>query len=393
VKIAVISSDDKACAEMAQFLRDRDSRDDVRTVAGTVSKLGSLPNPAALDVLLLDQPSFAASDLESLELFGRSHPRAAFVVVCRDHSPAFLVQAMRAGVREVLAWPASPTDVSSALARIEEQIAGRARASGRVLAMVSCKGGSGSTFLATNLGYALSTLGKSVALIDLNLQFGDASLYVSDQKPLATLSQVCQQIHRLDASFLASSMLNVSPNYFVLAAPDDPTHATDIKPEHIDAILRLARKHYEYILIDVGRGLDAVSIRALDQADEIFPVVQSTLPYIRDGKRLLEIFRSLDYPREKIHMIVNRFEKSSAIKLQDLQAAFGLPTFRMIPNHYEAAAASVAQGVPVVKLAKGSPLSKALQEFARSLVEPEAKTETGFVTRVFSTFRLSASQA
>jgi pilus assembly protein CpaE len=393
LKIAVISSDDKACAELAQLLRERNPRDEVRAVSGTVSKLGSIGNPESIDALLLDQPDFRPADLEALELFGRSHPRVAFVVVTRDHSPAFLVQAMRAGVREVLAWPASTAEVTSALARIEEQVAGRTRTSGRVLAVVSCKGGSGSTFLATNLGYALSSLGKSVALIDLNLQFGDASLYVSDQKPLATLSQVCQQIHRLDASFLASSMLNVSPNYSLLAAPEDPTHATDIKPEHIDAILRLARKHYEYILIDVGRGLDAVSIRALDQADAIYPVVQSTLPYIRDGKRLLGIFRSLDYPKDKIHMVVNRYEKSSAIKPQDFQAAFGTPEFRMIPNHYEAAAASVAQGVPVVKLAKGSPLSKALQEFARSLVAPEAKTESGFVGRVFSTLRLSSSQA
>lgn len=392
MKIALISSDDRARADLTRLVQDRSSRDEVRAMPGTIDRLSSIPDPGTLDMLVIDQPSFTGADLEKLESFGRSHPRVSFVVICQDHSPAFLLQAMRAGVREVLLSPASPVDFVSALTRIEDQVAGRARSSGEVLAFISCKGGSGSTFLATNLGYALASLGKSVALIDLNPQFGDASLYVSDQKPLATLSHVCQQIHRLDASFLTSSMLNVSANYAVLAAPEDPTHANDIKPEHIDAILKLARKHYDYIVLDVGRALDAVSIRALDLADQIFPVVQTTLPYIRDGKRLLGVFRSLDYPKEKIHVIVNRHEKRGSIRLQDLQDAFGLATFRLIPNHYEAAADSVAQGVPIVKLAKGSPLSKALLDFARSLI-PEARQESGFVSRVFSSLRMSSTQA
>jgi pilus assembly protein CpaE len=393
MKITVISPTDKARADMEKLLHERNPADELRFISGSVDRISSVASPDALDALILDQPSLSLSDLETLEWYGRSHPRLAFVVICQEHTPAFLLQAMRSGVREVLQWPGVPQELTAALTRIDDQVSGRARANGRVLAVVSCKGGSGSTFLATNLGYALAALGKSVALIDLNLQFGDASLYVSDQKPVTTLSQVCQQIHRLDASFLASSMLTISPNYSLLAAPEDPIHATDIKPEHIDAILKLARKHYDYVLLDVGRGLDAVSIRALDQADEIFPVVQTTLPYIRDGKRLLGIFRSLDYPKEKIHMVVNRYEKRSQIKLQDFQDAFSVASFRMIPNHYEAAAASVAQGIPVIRLAKGSPLSRSLQEFAESLLPPQHKAEGGLVSRVFSSLRLSSSPA
>src|SRR5207244_2183241 len=136
------------------------------------------------------------------------------------------------------------------------------------------------------------------------------------------------------------SMLNVAPNYGVLAAPEDPAQSADIKPDHIEQLLKLARQHYDFILLDVGRNLDSVSIRALDQADMIFPILQTTLPYIRDGKRLLSVFRSLDYPRDRIHLIVNRHEKNGDIKLKDLQTAFGTEVYRTIPNHYEAAAAS-----------------------------------------------------
>jgi pilus assembly protein CpaE len=207
-------------------------------------------------------------------------------------------------------------------------------------------------------------------------------LYVSDKKPLATLADVARQIHRLDASFLNSSMISVAPNFSLLAAPEDPTQANDVKPEHIDVILNLARRHYDYVLLDVGHSLDAVSIRALDQVDMIFPVMQATLPYVRDGKRLLGIFRSLDYRKDKIHLIVNRYEKSSEIRLDDMKTAYGTGIFRTIPNHYTAAAASVNQGVPILKLAKGSPISKALQEFAHTLAGDASEESHGWFSRV-----------
>ena len=363
--ITVISRDEKSLAGIAALLRNRNPAHQVETLAGALKRLPAASSP---DVVIVDQPNCEAGDLDSLERLGNVQPRIAFILLCRQHTPDFLLQAMRAGVREVLDFPAPPGCLYLAIERIEEKLQRRSDANGKLLAFISCKGGSGATFLATNLAYALAAQGDSrVALIDMNLQFGDASLFVSDQKPLATLADVAQQIHRLDPSFLASSMLNVLPNYGVLAAPDDPTLANDVKPEHVDAILRLARQQYDFIVLDIGRSLDAISIRALDQADMIFPVLQTTLPYIRDGKRLLDVFHSLDYPMEKIHLVVNRHDKGSEISVYDLVTAYGSDVYMTVPNHYEAAAASVNQGIPVLQLAPASPITRALQEFARRL--------------------------
>jgi pilus assembly protein CpaE len=177
-------------------------------------------------------------------------------------------------------------------------------------------------------------------------------------------------------------MVQVTPNFGVLAAPEDPTHANEVLPEHIDALLRLARQQYDFVVLDIGRNLDAISVRALDQADMIFPILQATLPYIRDGKRLLSVFRSLGYREDKIHLIVNRHSNSGDIRLSDCEKAYGKSMYRTIPNHYEAAAASVNQGVPVLQLARSSPVSKALQEMARQLAgEPEAE-QRGWLSRI-----------
>ena len=384
MKIVVISSDDRQSIELTRLLRKRSTTDDVSGLATMQQVIAAGSSPIAPDIVILDAPQIHAGELDQVERLSQIYPRVAFVVLSRQTSPEFLMQAMRAGVREVLPLPFDAETLLATIGRIEEKRGNHTQAHGKVLAFISCKGGSGATFIATNLGYALTTLkGKRVALIDLNLQFGDASLFISDQKPQTTIADIAQQIHRLDASFIDSSMIEVVPGFNVLAAPEDPAHANDVKPEHVDQLIGLIKRHYDYVILDVGRNLDAVSIHALDQADVIFPVLQTTLPYIRDSKRLLGLFSSLDYSRDKIRLIVNRHEKNGDIKLRDVEEAFGMTEIRTIPNHYEAAAASVNQGVPIMKLAKTSAISKALHDFANELVGSKTPaTSSGWLSRV-----------
>jgi pilus assembly protein CpaE len=378
MKIAVLSRDDRHLIELSRQLRNRPGSDEVDMISGTPARLSTLDDAAVPDVLVVDQPRVEEGELEQLERLSHLFPRLAFVVLSADQSQEFLLRAMRAGVREVLPAQPSPAALAEALDRVAEKLGSSGSAPGKVLAFISCKGGSGSTFLATNLAYALAAGGtKRVCLIDMNLQFGDASLFVSDIKPLATLSDVATQIHRLDPSFLSSSMVAVTPNFSILAAPSDPSHASDVKPEHVDAIVKLARRQYDFIVLDVGRSLDPVSIRALDHADTIYPVMQMTLPYIRDGKRLLTVFRNLDYSRERIQLIVNRHDKNSDIRMKDLEEAFDGATLRPMPNHYDAAAKSVNQGVPIMRLAPDSQLSLALVEMARDLTGDAAPEQAG----------------
>jgi pilus assembly protein CpaE len=384
LKIAVVSKDEKHLLEIVKLLRERNPADDVFTVPGTLDKLTSMASLASPDVLVLDQPSVEGGDLERLERLSHLYPRLAFILICQDQTPEFLIKAMRVGVREVLPSPVSAETLLPAMARIAEK-KGDALAQGKVLAFISCKGGSGATFLSTNLGYALATQeNKRVALIDLNLQFGDAAMYITDKKPLATLADVAQQIHRLDASFLASSMLSINNNFSVLAAPEDPTHASDVKPEHIDAILSLAKRHYDYVILDVGNNLDAVSINAMDQADMIFPVMQATMPFIRYGKQLLTVFRSLDYRKDKIHLIVNRYGNGGEISLQDMKTAYNTDIDMIIPNDFKLAATSINQGVPVLKLDPRNPTSKAIGLLAKGLVGEESTqtSQTGWISRM-----------
>ncbi len=381
LKIVIVTPDSDHAEAWARALSGATEGGQVHAINHALHEVKVLANGSRADLLVAEFTS--ALDLDALESLANAHPEVEFALVGAEMAPGVLMRAMRAGVREVLPTPTTPEAVAAAVQRI----AGKRRApaaherNGEVLGFVSCKGGSGATFTAANLAHVLAAGGKRrVALIDLNLQFGDAALFVSNERPRSHVADVAHNIHRLDRDLLQSAMLNVANGLYVLAAPEDPAQATDVTPAHVQAILRMARSMFDFVVIDAGRSLSAVTLQALDLCDRVYAVLQLTLPFIRDGKRLNDVFRSLDYPPHKLHWIVNRCEKNSQITLADLKKAMGMQALSTLPNQYEVVAASVNQGVPVAVVAPNSAITRALRNLAVQIAPLPEKTRGGWLT-------------
>jgi pilus assembly protein CpaE len=360
---------------------------EVTTIGRALRDVNVIVNGSRPDLVLVETTT--PQDFLALETLAGAHPEIDYVLVGNELSPEFLMRAMRAGVREVLPAPAAPQEVLQTLRRLLRKRTPMpftpVAHHGSVLALVSCKGGSGATFVAANLAHLLSAGGqRKVALIDMNLQFGDAALFVSSHTPISHVADVARNIERLDADLLRSSMAEVAPGLWVLAAPEDPAQAADVLPDHVRQIVELAREMFDFVIIDTGRSLSAVTLQALDLADRVYAVLQLTLPFIRDGKRLRNVFRSLDYPAQKIHWIVNRHQKDNQFTVDDLKKTLSIEQVITLPNHYEAVAASVNQGVPVDRVAPNSSIAKSLRELADSIAPaPTAKTRGGWLSGLF----------
>ena len=363
--IAIISPLSHQLLDLGQRLKRIPHIGEVMTIHGDLHNLPDFKEP--LDVVIAADPFEEHRTMDALAQFGMRYPRTRLVVCSRQNSPDFLMRAMRSGVREVISPEDSDELLVEALKRVQMQQQAQDR-EGKVMAFISCKGGGGATFLATNLAYAIAAKNnKKVAVIDLNLHFGDAALFVSDQKPSSHLGDLSLKSRHLDASLLSAAMLPILPNFGVLAAPESPTAAPEIQAGQVSSIIRLAKTQYDFVILDMGRGLDQVGLTGLELADQVLPVLQNTIPYLRDGKRLLGLLQSLGFPNEKILPVVNRHDPESEITIQHLETALGKKMARTIPNHYAAVAASVNQGIPVVKLAKHSPVSKNLMEWANKI--------------------------
>lgn len=387
MKIVVLSSTQSHLEPIRKMIPDDSPARQVVLVKDGAEQLLAIADQEHPDLFILDETCCGIDELATLEQLSLRYPRMAFILVCENTSHDFLISAMRIGVKDVLHPPLDSKALQEAVNRIEQRL--KPAASGqhqraKVIAFIACKGGSGATFLATNLGYILANKDDvKVALLDVNLQFGDAALFVSDQVPANTIADVAENIARLDASLLASSMVQVAPNFGLLAAPEDPEQAAGIRPEHIDTLLNLAIANYDYVILDVGRILNANSVKALDHADLIFPIVQETLPFIRDGKRLTHTLLTLGYPKEKIHLVVNRHQKGVDIQLEDVSSALGMPISNTIPNSYEAVSTSVNQGIPIFKIARHDPVTKALIEMADNLVQAGHAKKSGWLSHIF----------
>lgn len=380
--IAAISQKQHILESIRQFLSEFDASHPfflnsdqknphkILTINGGIQQIAAVAEQERPDLLLLESSDDETNELQVLSNVTARFPSLGVIMLCQTPSPERLLEVMRVGVREALPTPPTRESLLDAINRFQQRIkqAGMPVKNGKVLAFIPCKGGSGATFLATNLAYTLAAHNNQrVALIDFNLQLGDASLFLSDCKSPASIADVARQIHRLDGAFLASSMIQILPNLGILSAPNEPEKATEIKPEHVNPMLQVAIKNYDFVILDIGRHMDAVSIQALDKADMIFPVLQQTLPFIRDAKRLMDVFRLLGYHKDKLRLIVNRYDKKSEITLDDIHNTLKNKVFRSIPNNFSIVDESVNHGVPVFKLAQRSPISKAIEEISNEL--------------------------
>lgn len=388
MKITIISSSEIHMEVIRQMLLANAPARQVSSFKAGAAQLSAMAGKEHPDLIILDGTCYGVSELRELEQLLQRDPGLAILALCENPSSEFLIGAMRVGVRDVLPLPVTPEILLEAVTRVEQRQRPAANSSqprGKVMAFIACKGGSGATFLASNLGYNLAArAGAKVALLDLNLQFGDAALFMSDHVPVNTLADVTDNIARLDASFLTASMVQVLPNYGLLAAPEEPERAVGITPEHIEALLNMAKTNYDYVILDVGRTFSAASVKALDQADMIFPVLQGTLPFIRDSKRLIHTLQTLGYAGEKIRPIANRHTKGADIRLEDVESALGMKVFKAVPNSYEAVSNSVNQGVPLLKLAKNDAVTKALNELVHDLLEEgKPAKNAGWLSHIF----------
>lgn len=383
MKTLIISENNKLLESVAKYESIKQQNINLLAIRSNLLNASQRIANEIPDVVILDVSDGKHHEFELAARFNAQYKNMAFMMMSEDNSTELLLKAIRSGFSEVITLPLSEQSLIQALDRHQTKQHNNANQQSKVISVISCKGGSGATFIATNLGYILATLfKKNVLLIDINQYFGDASMFVTDKKPGMTLADVCNQMNRLDLAFLESSLIAVTRNYKILAAAESPDSAADIKPEHLDTIIRIARNNYDYIILDVGRQIDALTVKGLDLSDTIYTVMQLVLPYIRDARNLLNVFKSLGYSQNKVQMIVNRYDKASKIKLSDLSGAINIDNLITVPNEYMAVSDSVNQGVSVYQLFKNNAVSKVLVKIAENITKTQIK-EKGLMARLF----------
>jgi pilus assembly protein CpaE len=316
--------------------------------------------PNACVVALAAEPE---AGLRFVERVARECPRTAIICASRDASPDTILRSIRAGAREFLRLPLRPEEFATVYERVAEFCAVQPEAPkkrGRVLSVFSSKGGTGTTFIATNLAAALR---QPTVLLDLNLQAGDLGLFLGVE-PKFSVADLVENLHRADDQLLRGYLTPHSANLSLLAAPREADSADDIEAEHVFKVLEILRERHEYVVVDPQHTFDSITLAALDQSDEILLVLTLDIPAIRSTQRALQIFDRLGYPRHKLHVVVNRFSKQIDLDLRQVERFLGERVAGYVQSDYKTAVNSINLGQPLVDSDPQSKIATELRDIA-----------------------------
>jgi len=327
----------------------------------------------------------SAGDRDALALAGalqQGTPDVSVVLVRRQESGELIRQALRMGVKDVLSSASDETAVRTAAARALEIArtlrgrlgggapadAGEGRGPGKVVTVFSSKGGCGKTFLSTNLAVSLARSGVEVALVDLDLHFGDVAIMLH-LFPSHTIYDAAQN-PGLDALSLKSFLTHHDSGIWALVAPTEPTVADSINPGTIGNILKLLRSAFDYVVIDTPPAFSEPVLAAFDESDWLVMLATLDVPSIKNLRLTLQTMELLHFPKGRIRVVINRADSKVGLRMPDVEKLLSSPVDTTIPSS-RSVPLSVNKGSPIMLEEPKGPVAEAIRRVAAQLTEPQ----------------------
>jgi pilus assembly protein CpaE len=321
----------------------------------------SVASAKAPDVLILDLRERAHLPAETSNM-RRHHPEMGVVIVAKTMDPGLLLEAMRAGVNELVTDPVTQASLEKAITSVAGKHSGSE--GGDVFAFIGAKGGVGATTAAVNVATALGSISKPgrTLLIDLHQAGGDAAVFLGAEPRFSVLDAL-ENTRRLDEAYFKGLVSEVAPRTDLLAAPERAS-SVQLEAAKIRAVLTFVRSAYRYIVLDVPRS-DSAVLESLDQVSAIIIVANQELATVKSASRLAAGLRQR-YGHERIKVVVSRSDRQADIGQADVERAIGSEIDHTFPSDYRHALQALNKGRPLA-LDNHNDLSASFKSFAVKL--------------------------
>ncbi|HUE69894.1 MAG TPA: AAA family ATPase [Pirellulaceae bacterium] len=316
--ILVVSPDSKLQDELRSALQSLGDRAPVANFASEPRTGIEAARSRQPEVVLVEM----GLNLSALKAFAdelaASAPEAVLVAVFRPEvigndvsEGAVLIEAIRCGVKDFLRRPISTTELDQLLVRAGSRGMRSASRPGAVVSFISNKGGVGKSTLAVNAAVVLARkYPQRVLLIDASLQLGVAASML-DLHPATTLTDAVHERERLDETFLRQLAVPHSSGLHLLAAPHTAIDAAQVDDEAISRVITLARRTYDFVLVDTFPLFDRVVVAVLDLSERAYLVMENVVPTLLGAAKLIELLAGLGFPIERQKIVLNRYTSVS----------------------------------------------------------------------------------
>ena len=309
-------------------------------------------------------------------------PALPIVLVADGLTTDVLRAAIRVGFKDVVDAPLNKAKVDAMLTHIDkaqaivgQEFKPRTRI-GKVVTIMSPKGGAGKTMTTVNVGLGLAMMSgapERVVIMDADLQFGDVCISLQVE-PQHTIVDAARDIDKLDEQLLDSLLATHSSGLRVLSAPLEPSLADEVSTQVVVKTLGMLKRMFDYVIIDTAPFLDEPVLSILERSDTVLLVVDMDLPAVKNAKLALDTLKLIKFPFEKIKLILNRVNSKARLDIHELERSLGLEVQAAISSD-KLVPRAVNEGEPVVSLYPRSRVAKDLRGVAALVLDGEAIDE------------------
>jgi len=254
------------------------------------------------------------------------------VVVIGHYNDIWLYRELiRSGISEYVVAPISLADILAVISGIF--VNPDAEPLGRTIAFVGAKGGVGSSTIAHNVAWSVSTLFKSeVVVADMDLPFGTANINF-DQDPAQGIAEAVFSPERIDETYLDRLLAQCAEHLSLLASPSTLDRIYDFEPDAFAQIIDVAQRSAPIVVLDVPHIWSGWTKNTLVLADEIVITATPELANLRNTKNLVDMLRKLR-PNDAVpKLVLNQagIPKRPEISAADFAEPLGITPMAVIP--------------------------------------------------------------
>lgn len=330
------------------------------------------------DVLLLDVDTAQLEDDRTLRaILSDNSSGTPILVTAPDISLDNVRTLMQLGVMDVLPQPIRQADLVIALdhaSRLRPKAPKpRNTKLGKVISFLQGGGGVGATLLATQVGCNLASEtakeGAKVCLLDFDIQFGTAGLYL-DLSSSVGFVDLIENTDRLDASFFRGAMTKHESGLDLLIGPATVIPLDVITPEFMTSCIGLARENYDYVLVDLPTSWTSWSYSVLCESDIVLLISEMTVGGIRQTVRQLETLGQQEVSRPIVRLVLNKYERGwgmfgktfgESANVEDAEKALGRKFDHFITRDFDLMNEVVNQGVPLNQVEGSAQINKEIR--------------------------------